>query len=128
MSALLSSRPSVIVAAMLSAAVLGGGGCGSRERVSADDVSPNSVDEMRIPTNAEVSIQGRGPLNHTFRRDGRMWLFDATAEKTLFTIPVSRGQRFTVIPAEDRAALDGQDVFGGDMELRNEHRIYYLKR
>ena len=36
---------------------------------------------------------------------GRMWLFDATAEKTLFTIPVSRGQRFTVIPAEDRGAL-----------------------
>ena len=124
MSALLSSRPSVIVTAMLSAAVLGGG-CGSKE-YAADEVSPNSVDEMRIPTNAEIVIQGRGPLNHTFRRDGRMWLFDATAEKTLFTIPVSRGQRFTVIPSEDRAALDGQDVFGGDMELRNEHRIYYL--
>jgi len=124
MSALLSSRPSMIVTAMLSAAVLGGG-CGSKEYAS-DDVSPNSVDEMRIPTSAEIAIQGRGPLNHTFRRDGRMWLFDATAEKTLFTIPVERGQRFTVIPAEDRGALDGQDVFGGDMELRNEHRIYYL--
>jgi|SRR5687768_9254709 len=123
MSALLSSRPSMIVTAMLSAAVLGG--CGSKE-YAADDVSPNSIDEMRIPTNAEIVIHGRGPLNHTFRRDGRMWLFDATAEKTLFTIPVERGQRFTVIPADDRAALDGQDVFGGDMELRNEHRIYYL--
>ncbi len=124
MSALLS-RPSVIVTAMLSAAAVLGGGCGSNP-YAADEVSPNSVDEMRVPTNAEVAIQGRGPLKHTFRRDGRMWLFDATAEKTLFTIPVSRGQRFTVIPSEDRAALDGQDVFGGDMELRNEHRIYYL--
>ena len=121
------ATPSMLVSAMLSTAVFGVG-CGSNGQSASDDVSPNSVDEMRVPTTAEIAIQGRGRLDHTFRRDGRMWLFDATAEKTLFTIPVSRGQRFTVIPSEDRAALDGQNVFGGDMELRNEHRIYYLPK
>lgn len=119
-------RPLLASLAMLSVAVLGG--CGSGGDRFTGETSPNSIDEMRVPTNAEIAIQGRGELRHTFRRHGRMWLYDATGEKTLFTIPVERGQRFTVIPSEDRAALDGQDVFGGDMELRNEHRIYYLPK
>lgn len=124
MSTCLSRRS--LLLAVLSAAALGcesGGG-----DYAGDEISPNSVDEMLVSKAAEVAIQGRGELKHVFRRDGRMWLYDATAEKTLFTIPVERGQRFIVDPAEDRAALDGQDVFGGDMQLRNEHRIYFLPK
>jgi hypothetical protein len=127
MSARLLFRRRSLVAAVLSAAVLAGG-CGSSGEELTEDVSPNSVDEMRVPKNAEVAIQGRGELKHTFRRDGQMWLVDATAEKTLFTVPVKRGQRVTVAPSEDRAALDRLDVFAGDMQLRNEHRIYYLPK
>jgi hypothetical protein len=41
---------------------------------------------------------------------------------------VRRGQRFTIAPSEDRAALDGADVFEGDMQTRNEHKIYYLPK
>lgn len=103
-------------------------GCRSSGEELSEEVSPNSVDEMRVPKSAEIAIQGRGELRHTFRRDGQMWLVDTTAEQTLFTAPVSRGQRVTVVPSEDRAALDRLDVFAGDMQLRNEHRIYYLPK
>jgi hypothetical protein len=115
----------MLLAALSAAAVLGGGGCHKGpDRFTGEN--PNAVNTMRVPTTAEVVIQGRGQLDCTFRESGTMWLYDATAERTLFTIPVDRGQRFTVIPRDDRAALDGQDVFGGNMELRNEHRIYLL--
>ncbi|HEV2295299.1 MAG TPA: hypothetical protein VGR35_15715 [Tepidisphaeraceae bacterium] len=120
-------RPSFTHVAMLSGAMLFGCRSGGN-RITGGGISPNFVDEMRVPKNAEVAIQGRGPLNHTFRRDGRMWLYDATAEKTLLTIPVQRGQRFIIDPTDDRAAQDGQDVFGGDMQLRNEHQIYNLPK
>ena len=120
------SRPSMLLAALSAAAALGGGCHKGPDRFTGEN--PNAVDQTRVPTTAEVVIQGRGPLDCTFREGGTMWLYDATAERTLFTIPVDRGQRFTVIPKDDRAALDGQDVFGGDMELRNEHRIYYLPK
>ena len=117
-------RTMTLLLAALSAAAVAG--CGSSGGELSEEVSPNSVDEMRVPKHAEVAIQGRGELKHTFRRDGRMWLYDATAEQTLFTVPVKRGQRLTVSPSENRAALDRLDVFAGDMQLRNEHRIYYL--
>ena len=119
-------RTMTLLLAALSAAVLAS--CGSSGSELNEEVSPNSVDEMRVPKHAEVAIQGRGELKHTFRRDGRMWLYYATAEQTLFTVPVKRGQRLTVAPSEDRAALDRLDVFAGDMQLRNEHRIYYLPK
>ncbi len=117
-------QPRSMLLAVLSAAALAG--CASSGEELVEEVSPNAVDEMRVPKNAEITIQGRGELSHRFRRDGRMWLHDATAEQTLFTVPVKRGQRFIVVPSEDRAALDRLDVFAGDMQLRNEHRIYYL--
>ena len=120
-------RTKTLLLAALAAAAAAVAGCGSSGGELSEEVSPNSVDEMRVPKHAEVAIQGRGELKHTFRRDGRMWLYDATAEQTLFTVPVKRGQRVTVAPSEDRAALDRLDVFAGDMQLRNEHRIYYLK-
>ena len=118
-------RKMMLLAALSTAAA---GGCGSTRDELAEEVSPNSVDEMRVPKNARVVLQGRGDLRHTFGRDGRIWLVDATAEKTLFTVPVKRGQRVTVAPGEDRAAVDALDVFAGDMQLRNEHRIHYLPR
>lgn len=123
------SRSFIFVAtAFLAAASAGCQASADSDRVSEGDVSPNSVDEMRVPLTAEIAVQGRGDLKHTVRRDGRIWLVDATAEKTLFTVPVSRGQRFIVAPNEDRASLDGLDVFAGDMHTRNEHRIYYLPK
>ncbi len=123
MSAHFLRRRSMLLAALCAAALAG---CGSSGEELTEHVSPNSVDETRVPKNAEIAIQGRGELKHTFGRDGRIWLVDATAEETLFTVPVRRGQRVTVAPSEDRVALDALDVFAGDMELRNEHRIYYL--
>jgi type IV pilus biogenesis protein CpaD/CtpE len=122
-------RRSVLLA-VLSAAALAG--CASSDDDEDDDASAEMgstvIGEMRVPKSAELVAQGRRELSHQARRDGRIWLHDATAEKTLFTTTVRRGQRFTIAPEEDRASLDGVDVFEGDMHTRNEHKIYYLPK
>ena len=120
------SRQSAILLALLSPAALTG--CSSGKDDPAGDGLGVSTTDVRVPKSAELVAQGRGELSHKARLDGRIWLYDATAEKGLFTTPVRRGQRFTIDPSEDRAALDGTDVFEGDMQTRNEHRIYYLPK
>ena len=101
--------------------LLTGGGEGEPAEIPA-------AQGARVPKQAELVAQGRGELSHKARADGQIWLHDATAEKTLYSVPVRRGQRFTIAPSEDRASLDGKDVFEGDMQPRSEHKIYYLPK
>ncbi len=94
---------------------------------SAEDDAP-TITDVTVPKESELVAQGRGELSYKARADGRIFLHDATADKTLFATPVQRGQRFTTAPGEDRASLDGTDAFEGDMQTRNEHKVYFLPK
>ena len=121
------SHRAVLLALLSSAMLAGCSGMTGGKKDPGGDIGTTSTN-VRIPKDAELVSQGRGELSHKARLDGRIWLRDATAERDLFTTPVRRGQRFTIAPGEDRASLDGADVFEGNMQTRNEHQIYYLPK
>ena len=119
------SHHAVLLALLSSAALVGCSGLTGGTKDPGGDIGTTTTN-VHVPKGAELVSEGRGELSHKARLDGRIWLRDATAENDLFTMPVRRGQRFTIAPGEDRASLDGVDVFEGNMQTRNEHQIYYL--
>ena len=117
----------MLLLATLSLATASAAGCELTDSGDDKDNGP-SMSELVVPKEVELVAQGRGQLSYKARADGRIYLHDATAEKTLYQTPVKRGQRFTIAPDEDRASLDGTDVFEGNMHTRNEHKIYFLPK
>jgi hypothetical protein len=99
-------------------------------RASAELFVPEQRDpvtgEVQIPKEASYVAGGRGQLTWKVPSNGRIYVRDMTAERSLFSTEVRRGQSFTIVPGEDRAAIDGEDIRAADMQTRNEHRIYFL--
>ncbi|MGB7157520.1 MAG: hypothetical protein WBD40_05605 [Tepidisphaeraceae bacterium] len=120
------SRRVVLLATFSVVAAMVAAGCESSG--DSKDDGGTSISDITIPKDVELVAQGRDELSYKARLDGRIYVYDVTAETPLFTTPVQRGQRFTIAPAEDRAAIDGADVFEGSMHTRNEHKIYFLPK
>jgi hypothetical protein len=117
-------------AALVLLGLIGTCGIVSGCKASAEIFVPERRDpvtgEIQIPKEASYVAGGRGQLTWKVPHNGRIYVRDMTAEKALFSTEVRRGQTFTIVPSEDRASLDGEDVPAADMQTRNEHRIYFL--
>jgi hypothetical protein len=114
----------LVVGASLAGAVLAG--CSVKTQLFIPEHRDPVTGELQIPKEAEYVAGGRGELTWKIPHDGRVYVRDSTAERALFSVPVTRGQHFSIVPSEDRASLDGEDVPAADMQTRNEHRIYFL--
>ncbi len=107
------------------------GGCellGGNDDSSEPQTGSAPQASVIVPKTAERVAEGAGELSYKAREDGSIYLHDATAEKTLFRTPVKKAQRFTIAPSQDRASLDGKDVFTGNLSDRNEHKIYFVPK
>jgi hypothetical protein len=117
-------------AALVLLGLIGTCGIVSGCKASAEIFVPERRDpvtgEIQIPKEASYVAGGRGQLTWKVPHNGRIYVRDMTAEKALFSTEVRRGRTFTIVPSEDRASLDGEDVPAADMQTRNEHRIYFL--
>ena len=118
-------RLTILVIGLLSGAMLAGG-CSVKGQLFVPEHRDPVTGEVQIPKEAEYVAGGRGELSWKIPHDGRVYVRDSTAERALFSVAVKRGQHFSIVPAEDRASLDGEDVPAADMQTRNEHRIYFL--
>lgn len=102
-------------------------GCRAKAELFVPEQRDPVTGEVQIPKAASYVAGGRGQLTWKVPNNGRIYVRDMTAERSLFSTEVRRGQSFTIVPGEDRASLDGEDVpAAADMQLRNEHRIYFL--
>jgi hypothetical protein len=101
-------------------------GCKASAEIFVPERRDPVTGEIQIPKEASYVAGGRGQLTWKVPHNGRIYVRDMTAEKALFSTEVRRGQSFTIVPSEDRASLDGEDVPAADMQTRNEHRIYFL--
>jgi len=119
-------RRTWLLLAALSCAPAIAGGCKAKAELFVPEHRDPVTGEIQIPKEASYVAGGRGQLTWKIPHNGRIYVRDMTAEKALFSTEVRRGQTFTIVPSEDRASLDGEDVPAADMQTRNEHRIYFL--
>jgi hypothetical protein len=119
-------RRTWLLLAALSCATAIAGGCKAKAELFVPEHRDPVTGEIQIPKEASYVAGGRGQLTWKIPHNGRIYVRDMTAEKALFSTEVRRGQTFTIVPSEDRASLDGEDVPAADMQTRNEHRIYFL--
>jgi hypothetical protein len=95
---------------------------------SSDDSRTSRNDTLTIsgiPRSADLLEEGRGTLSVRAADDGRVYLFDAEDGRVVWSGRIEKGQRFTVSPDNDRAAIDGQVVYERNLERKHTHRVYF---
>jgi len=126
-------RPTTNIIVLLAAMLYVAGttaGCRAKGELFIPERRDPATGQVQLPKGAEYVAGGRGELSWKLPEDGRVYVHDVTAERTLFSTMARGGQRFAIVPAEDRASLDGEDVQGVAiaMQTRNEHRIYFQRK
>ncbi|MBC7782208.1 MAG: hypothetical protein H7144_00095 [Burkholderiales bacterium] len=81
-----------------------------------------------VPSGAEVVVESRGTedLSYKARENGRVYLYDQTNSRLVATFNIKKGQRVTVVPANDNAAIDGRIVLEGKgLSRRSTYRLLF---
>lgn len=97
-----------------------------------DDRYPDRYDDrydrdrwgMTVPKEAHLLERGKGELSTKVDGRGVIYLYDANDRRVVWSGRIRDGQRFTVDPRDDRAAIDGQTVYRQNLVRDHEHRIY----
>lgn len=111
--------------ALISAAIAVFGGAFAGCDISDSDSRKDDGRELNVPKNTEIVAEGHGDLSYKAKRDGIVYVFDEDDRVTLFRERVREGQRFTVSPEQNRATIDGEEVWKKDLKKKHSHRLYF---
>jgi hypothetical protein len=79
----------------------------------------------RLPRDAKSVATGTAEISYRVRDRGRIYIYDADAERVLLAREVYEGQTVLVDPAQDRVLIDGKKVYDRNLERKHTHRIYF---
>ncbi len=80
-----------------------------------------------VPAGADEVEAGRGQIDYRAQRDGKIWVYDADADKMAYAGPIEDGQRIVVNPVSNQVVVGSDTV--SEQNLDREHRyIIYFKR
>jgi hypothetical protein len=101
----------------------------TRNTPSRDNPSRDGRNEEsdRIPQRADIVAEGRGELTFKADADGELFVQDLKDERTILQRRITRGQRVTVFPDDNRIRLDDDTVSKSDLKREHTHRIYLLR-
>ena len=95
-----------------------------RDARPADDRRSRGLDE--IPTTATRVDEGDATrLRYSPTRDGTIYVYDADADRVLFSTRLRQDERFILDPEANRATVDGRTVLGTGLSPRNRYRLYF---
>ena len=83
--------------------------------------------KMAIPQGAAEVAAGRGVLNHTVQRDGRVWVYDAETDKMVYTGTVRDGDKIVVDPDRNQILVGGTTVSEQPLVHDHKYRIYFKR-
>ena len=81
-----------------------------------------------MPSSARMLDGGHGEVSVRANDDGIVYLYDSDDRDVFWKGEVRRGDRITIEPEEDRAAINGDTVFRSNLVKDHEHRIYLERR
>jgi len=118
---------------LASAAFLGLVGCSeltgdSDHSSSSDRTSSRTADHYDIsgiPRSAEMLDSGNGEVSVKAPERGTVYLVDLDSSRTVWSGRIDRGERFTVDPENDRAAINGRVVYERNLERKHRHAVYF---
>jgi hypothetical protein len=82
-----------------------------------------------VPRNARRidSAQGSSEMMYTARRDATIYVYDADADKVVYTGSLQDGDRFVLDPNDNLALINGKKVLDRDLKSRHVFRLYVLE-
>jgi len=81
-----------------------------------------------MPESAVLLDKGHGEVSAQTQRSGIIYLYDSDDRDVFWKGTVREGDRVTINPEEDRAAINGDTVFRSNLVKDHEHRIYFDQR
>jgi hypothetical protein len=81
-----------------------------------------------LPSSARMLDGGHGEVSVRANDDGVVYLYDSDDRDVFWKGEVRRGDRITIEPEEDRAAINGDTIFRSNLVKDHEHRIYLDRR
>jgi hypothetical protein len=102
------------------------------DRVSRDKPRPDAgggrFDDAAVttvPKSAGIVKEGRGDLSFVADGVGTVYVYDVKDKKVVASHRLKKGQRFTISPKSDEAAVDGKTVFKKDLNEKSTYRLYF---
>lgn len=112
------------------AAIMFSAGCG--EIVATDDPDNQPViggsprPYGRIPDGAESLASGNGKLRVRAPGDGRVWIGNDDRRYEIVSATVRRNKEIVVDVKGDKITVDGQVVYGDNLESKDRHTVFFL--
>lgn len=79
-----------------------------------------------LPLKARLVVDAGSELDYTAANPGRVFLYDATRDRTVGRYHLNQGQRFIVDARAGRATVDGNEVLTGEVKAGNTHKLYFM--
>jgi hypothetical protein len=86
-----------------------------------------STGRMAIPDGADEVEAGSGSVDWEARRDGEVWVYDADANKMIYSGPVEEGQNVRVNAGSDQITIGGKTVSERPISDDHRYRIYFRR-
>ena len=98
------------------------------DRDRYDDAALSGARLTGIPRDARRvdSAPGTRELFYDARRDATVYVYDADADKVVYTGKLRDGDRFVLDPNDNMALINGKKVFDQDLKSRHVFRLYVL--
>jgi hypothetical protein len=78
-----------------------------------------------VPHSATRVASGTGELTYRTKNSGHIYVVDEDVNRIVYDHSVREDQEIVVRPDDDRIAVDGRNVFNGNLEHKHSHRIYF---
>jgi len=91
--------------------------------VTRDDLRADRP--AQVPSAASLKGEGKDRVEFTANRDGSVWVTDADTKQVVYMGRMLRGQTLQIQPRDNRLAINGQQVYSGNLP-NHDHQVYFL--
>ena len=78
-----------------------------------------------LPGTAVLAVEGDRTLNYLAPADGMVTVYDARADKTVYSGEIKKGQNVMVDTSNNRITIDGKTVSDSTLFVGHPHRIFF---
>jgi hypothetical protein len=78
-----------------------------------------------IPPQATLVREGEAQMSFSPQQAGRLYIYDASTDKTVDSFHLNAGQNFVADSGAARATIDGNEVDIGKMKKGHQYQIYF---
>lgn len=116
----------VVAAMMMGTVIVGLGGCEGMQDTSPPESVPGDDGGVGGGHAEPYLVEaGIGELRYRAPADGRMWVENRTRGYQIISRSIKRNDEVRVRPAKDEIEVNGQTIYGENLEKNHEHGIYF---